>query len=364
MGLPVSTIAGDSGFDWETNLNASLDIIDQHDHSPGRGVPISAGGININADLPFNGNNGTSFRSVRFTPQVSVLTLPADVGCLSVVGNELYYNDVTGGHQIQITLNGSVNAGSGSISGLPSGTASAAFSAGTFIWQSATSTAANMDAGSYIFRNSSANSKGLTLSPPAAMASNFGLTLPSLPGSTLPLTLDASGNIAASTITGSQIAAATITGSNIANTTINVQNMGARSQVVGGTPAVGDIAYSPSSGPGFATASTSYVDVTGVTLTLPVSASGRPVTVFLTSDGTGLGSIAADSGGISAFAIVKDGTAIYETVVGAGPISLPPGLFCMAFQTASTTSTYKLQIKSFGGHSASVGNVQLVAYEI
>lgn len=208
MNLPISTIAVDSGLVWETNVNASLSILDGHDHSTGKGVPISPNGMNINSDLSFNSNNGTDFRSVRFTPQPAVITQAADVGCVYVVGNELYYNDVTGGHQIQITLNGNVNAGAGSISGLPSGTASASFSAGVFIWQSATATAANMDAGSYVFRNATANSKGLTLSPPNAMAADYSITLPSLPASTLPLSIDTGGNIGAAPITAAQLAAA------------------------------------------------------------------------------------------------------------------------------------------------------------
>lgn len=198
MNLIISTVGVDSGLLWEQNLNASQTIIDGHNHSSGQGVAIQPNGLNINSDLSFGSQNAVDMRAVRFTSQVSpIVNSGAEVGEIYVSGNELYYNDVSGGNQVQITNNGSVNAGSGSISGLPSGTASASFSAGTFVWQSATSTAANMDAGSYIFRNSSVSSFGMTLQPPAAMGSNTVVTLPAIPGSTKLLQMSSGGAITA-----------------------------------------------------------------------------------------------------------------------------------------------------------------------
>jgi len=198
MNLPNPVPGVDPGPDWADNLSACMIILDQHNHSSGSGQQIQPNGLNINSDLTFQNNNAILLRSARFSPQsVPIPNSGSDVGCLYVSGNELYYNDVTGGNQIKITTNGSVNAGAGSITGLPSGTASASFAGGTFIWQSATATAANMDAGSYVFRNSSANSKGLTLQPPNAMAADYSVTLPSLPAMQSFMTLDSSGNMAA-----------------------------------------------------------------------------------------------------------------------------------------------------------------------
>lgn len=195
MSLPIPVTGVDSGPDWANNLNACLSIVDQHNHSSGSGIQITPAGLNINSDLAINGNNLTLIRSVRFSPQLSALSLPADVGCLYEAGVDLYYNDGAG-NQIRITQSGSVSGSTGTITGLPSGTASASYGGGTFVFQSATSTSAVIDGGSFIFRNNTASSKGLTLSPPNAMASNYGLTLPSIPGSQSFLTLDASGNIA------------------------------------------------------------------------------------------------------------------------------------------------------------------------
>lgn len=202
MSMPSPIPTQQVGPEWAYDISACLNIVDQHNHSAGQGQQIQPNGMNINDDLPFNSNNATLLRTLRFDPQASTITNAApDVGALYVVGNELYYNDVTGGNQIQITTNGNVNAGAGSISGLPSGTASAAYNSGTFTWQSATNTAANMDFASAILRNSSASSFGLTLNPPAAMGADFSLTLPSLPVSvTKIMQMDTSGNMSAAIV--------------------------------------------------------------------------------------------------------------------------------------------------------------------
>lgn len=235
MNLPISTVGVNSGLDWENNLNSSLSLIDLHDHSSGKGVPLTPSSLNINADFPLNTNNLTLTRSVRFTPQSAALALVTDIGCLYEAGVDLYYNDGSG-NQIRLTQSGSIVGTAGSITGLPSGTASAAFAAGVFTFQASTATGANIDGASHIFRNATANSKGLTLSPPNAMAADYSLVLPSVPGTTNFMQLDSSGNMSATIavlgalttsnlsasagILGTQIASATLTAANIANATI------------------------------------------------------------------------------------------------------------------------------------------------
>lgn len=221
MNLIIPTPGVDPGPDYATNQNNDLTIIDQHNHSSGSGVQINPAGLNINADLPYNINNLILVRSVRFSPQGSPLALASDIGCLYESGVDLYYNDGSG-NQIRITQSGSVAGSSGTITGLPSGTASASFGAGTFVFQSATNTAANIDGGSFIFRNNTVSSKGLTLSPPNAMAANYSLVLPSIPGANAFVTLDTSGNLSTgSNIPASQIASSSITGAQLV-TNINL----------------------------------------------------------------------------------------------------------------------------------------------
>lgn len=240
MNLQVPTIGVDSGQTWEASINANSAIIDQHNHAPGSGVPISPNGLNINSSLPFNNNQATAVQAVVFTPQSSIAALTS----LYVIGNELYYNDGAG-NVVKITAGGTVNATS---SGIASGTATASFSSGTLVVDSAPNTPANIEAGSLLIGQNVAGSNFITLQPPAALSSgSYDITLPSIPGTPSFVTLDTSGNlstssgipatqIAGGSITGSQVASATLTGGNIAASTIAGSNIAA-STISGGNVA-------------------------------------------------------------------------------------------------------------------------------
>ncbi len=205
MGLPVPTVGEDPGPDWANNYNACMSTIDGHNHSSGSGAPVTPDGLSIINDLTFQNNNATNLRSVRFSPQSAALALSTDIGCLYEAGVDLYYNDANG-NQIRITQSGSVSGSTGTITGLPSGTASASYSAGTFTFQGSTSTPATMAVGPLIIGNAVANSKTVTVSPNASIAANYNLTLPAtLPAALNYMTLDSSGNVAFNTngVTGS-----------------------------------------------------------------------------------------------------------------------------------------------------------------
>lgn len=195
MTLPVPSVGNESGPQYAFDINNCLTLIDGHDHTPGKGVQITPNGININTDLSFNSFNALALRTTRFTPQSAPLSGTLEIGEIYVSGVDLYYNDVSG-NQIRITQGGSVAGSTGTITGLPSGTASAAYNAGTFIFQSATDVAANIDAGSYILRNNTVSSKGLTLNPPNALANDYSIFLPLLPSVKGIVTLNSSGTMA------------------------------------------------------------------------------------------------------------------------------------------------------------------------
>lgn len=195
MNLIIPTVGVDPGPGWANNINASLTSVDRHNHSVGYGVQINPSGIDVSSDLPFNGNNATTVRTVNFLSQLAVLSGAADIGCIYVVGNELYYNDELG-DQVQITNGGSVNAGAGSIAGLPSGSASASFSGGTFSWRSATNTPAVMNMGPIVTGAQIASPKTVEISASSSQSANYVLTLPlALPGATSIMNVDASGNM-------------------------------------------------------------------------------------------------------------------------------------------------------------------------
>lgn len=195
MNMPVPVVGVDPGPDWATNLDSCLSIIDQHNHTPGRGVQITTAGLNINTDLPLNGNNLITARSVRLAPQLSPIGLPADLGCIYESAGDLWYNS-GGGAQVRLTNGSSPAGGAGSITGLPSGTASASYSAGTFTFQSATNTPATMNVGPVIIGQPVASGFGVTISPSVSQAANYNLTLPvALPTTQSYVISDASGNL-------------------------------------------------------------------------------------------------------------------------------------------------------------------------
>lgn len=194
MNLPVPVVGTDPGPDWANNINACLSAIDSHNHTNGQGVPIGPQGLNINADLPMNNNNLTLARSLRFQSQSTALVGPADLGELYELEVDLWYVDGAG-NQVRITQGGSVTGATGTITGLPSGTASASFAGSTFTFQSATNTPATLSAGPLIIGQPISGGFAVTMTPSVSQAANYSLTLPiALPTSQSALVSDASGN--------------------------------------------------------------------------------------------------------------------------------------------------------------------------
>lgn len=183
MSLSVPITGTALGPNWANELNASLVILDGHDHSQGKGAQITPAGMNINADFPLNGNNLTLLRTVRLSAQASQPAGASDLLAFYAYGQDLYFRDGAG-NQVRITQSGAVTGAAGNITNLTS-PASVTFVGGTstFVFQSAASTPAILDGASLILRNLAASSHGLTLSPPSAMAADYTITLPALPGS-------------------------------------------------------------------------------------------------------------------------------------------------------------------------------------
>jgi hypothetical protein len=276
MNLPVPTVGSEPGPDYALDVNAALSIIDTHNHSAGSGVPVTPDGLSISSDLTFLDNNAIALRSARFQAQPAVLALADDLQCVYVTGVDLYYNDGNG-NQVRITQSGGVAGSPGSISNLTS-PASASYVSGseTFVWQSNTNKPANLDGGFIKLRNNSTNSKALTLSPPAAMGSDFALTLPSLPVTTNIVTLDASGNFGA---------ALNVDNSSLqwSSNTLAVKAKGVTQNMLanratGTTVAAGGVAVSTQQD-NFVGSNTTWEAAAALTCT--ITTTGRPVRVFL-----------------------------------------------------------------------------------
>lgn len=196
MNMPVPVVAVEPGPDWATDINASLSIVDSHNHTPGQGVPITPAAININTDLPMNNNNLTSARTLRFSPQGSAPANPADLGCLVEISDDLYFIDGAG-NVVRLTQSGAPAGATGTITGLPSGTASASFAGTTFTFQSSTNTPASLAVGPTKIAQAVTSGKGVTISANVAQAADYDLTLPiALSSSSQGFVVsDASGNL-------------------------------------------------------------------------------------------------------------------------------------------------------------------------
>jgi hypothetical protein len=347
MNLPLPVVGKEAGPDYAKDVNNSLTLVDQHDHSPGRGVLITTSGLNINADLPFNSNNATSLRSVRFTSQPSALVLPADVGILYEVGVNLYYNDGNG-VVIPITASGGIAGTPGSIAGLtPPASATYIPGSKTFVWQSSASTAANLDAASVLFRNITPNStNAVTLQAPPALGSNYILTLPYVPVSNSFMILDSSGNMSA---------------------TIPVAGGLTRANLV---PPGQQVSLSSGA---FSTTSGAYVNV--INLNLMITTTGNPVDLRFISDGVG-GQISATSSSnavTAQFRITRNGSQIathflatQATGASTSALTIPSSALNHIDVVTAGTYAYNVQVQVLAGVSgaAQVFNTKLLAYEI
>ena len=358
MNLPIPIVGVTSGPDWAQSINSCLTIIDSHDHSSGNGVQITPGGMDINSDLTFSSNNAIALRTARWTSQNAALALATDLNCAYVVSGDLYYND-SSGNQIRITQSGAVAGTPGSISNLVS-PASASYSSGstTFVFQSAASPSAYIDCSSILIRNITASSNALTLAAPAAMGSNYTIVLPTLPVSAQVLSIDSSGNM----------------GTGVAGS-VNTIDLAAGSVT---KPKLAALGQQVSSASTFSTTSSSYVDVTSLTVT--ITTTGRPVIIMLTGDGASDASLYITSGSSTTVAscalqVVRDSTSLGPQLFAFSPYTasgvvfrtFPSAFVAWDFSASAGSHTYKVQAKVVSGGTGTTcgfNTVKLVAYEL
>lgn len=200
MTLPIPGVGTEQGPNYGFDINSCLTLIDQHDHSPGKGMQITPAGININVDLPFNANSATSLLNVVFNSQSTGAT--STLQALSVApGNEgpplqdLWYTD-SAGNKVQITSGGALAAVATTVNGI-------SYALGTFSFRQTPdalpTTPANLDAGSVNIRpNIAATAFGVNLAPSSSIASQYTLTLPLPIAATAFVTQTASGILAGS----------------------------------------------------------------------------------------------------------------------------------------------------------------------
>lgn len=229
MNLPIPTVGVDPAPQWALYIDQCLTLVDQHNHAPGNGVQVQPNGLNISSDLTFQGNNATNLRTARLLTQLSTPSGALDLTCLYSYGTpgNLFYTDASGNH-IQITSGGAVVGSPGSITNLaPPASVTYVSATPAYVFQSNVNTPANLDGGSLVLRDISANSFGVTLNPPPSIAANYSITLPAaLPGSASFVTLDNSGNLAATIPTAGGITGNNIVTNVVLNGTLTIGGSG------------------------------------------------------------------------------------------------------------------------------------------
>jgi len=194
MGLS-QPLPGSSGPEWANELNDNATLIDEHDHSSGKGVAITPSGININTDFTTNSNKVIDVKSVKFVSQAASLV---DINALDVYiknGDLFYANGLT---DVQITNGGSVAGANGTITGLAS-PASSSFAGQQFSFFYDAGTYADLRSRDVILSTNGGG--GFTIKLTHTATSSYVISLPPAPPSTNSqmMTMATSGQVSAST---------------------------------------------------------------------------------------------------------------------------------------------------------------------
>ena len=201
--LPTPGVTGalgvaPAGQSWMELQNAATSIIDIHDHSGnGKGLPIVATSIDINADLPFNGFSAVEVGSIGLEARGATMVGPYSLRVYSYNGDFYFTN--ADGYPVQITAGKSIAGAVGTISGMiPGSSVRYDLPTGSFIFEKASNVIAGIKAGPlFLTVGAGAGGNTIGISAPSGLAAGYSLTLPTaLPGVTKLLTLSAAGAVA------------------------------------------------------------------------------------------------------------------------------------------------------------------------
>lgn len=117
LNLDLPTPSVTLGPEWASEINTAFEVIDEHDHSSGKGKQVPTSGLNINADLDFQTFRATSLGSTKFENLSATLTGAPYAGSVYVASGDLYYTN-TSGIAVQITAGGSLPTTPGAVQSL------------------------------------------------------------------------------------------------------------------------------------------------------------------------------------------------------------------------------------------------------
>lgn len=369
MNLTLPTPGTTAGPTYASDNNTAFTTIDEHDHTPGKGVRITPAALNINDDLSIGGNDLTDVVSLRLSTQG---TTPTGNTFLFVKDGELTYVDDDGA-EVQLTSAGSVAGTPGTISGMtddsddtPTASYSDTTNSYTFNYETSKPAKLNIsDISIYEFDNASANP--ITIKSPASVTSAYSLTLPTAAasGTVEYLTVDSSGQMNHATLAGTtnQI---TVTQSMTAVTLSLPQNIH-----TGASPTFTGLTLS------------STLTSTGIIRTGDGSASA-PALSFGSDTNTGIYRASSDtlrivSGGADRLTINSSGLTVSGAMAATGAVSGTTGTFTGAVTAASLNTAsggaFKVKVVSLsdigavatntidsvsGAHGLTAGNIVAV----
>jgi len=385
MGLTIPVPTTTPGPQYAQEIQQNFNLIDSHNHTSGQGSPIPLNALTIAQNLNMNAYSVTNLKSTALVNQVSA---PSENGSVYMSGDNLYWKDGTGAYNVQITNGNSLAGAAGTISGLPFGTASAAYlsGSGTFRFQSATNVGADVDCRTVTLRNNVVSSFGMQVLPPS-LAANLQVTLPLVPASTKIVAMDSAGAMAANIdadnssieiVTNNlQVKDSGISSAKIANNAVITSKILDANVTKPKLAALGQ-QISPSCGV-FNTTSTVSVGVTNLTVSLTTT--GRPIMITLISDASGapgswigFSRTSPATSGAGFFYIEITGVptlSIFHEIQLFGASSnlacrIPPSN--LSYIHVAGAGTYTISIRasspSGAGCSAEAVNCKLVAYEL
>jgi hypothetical protein len=405
MNLTLPTVGVTIGPTWASNINTVLTTIDSHNHSSGNGALIPTSALNINADLTFGSFNATVLRTTRYASQAAALALSSDKECVYSVSGNLYYNNASG-TAVQITSGTGLNFASlgtiGGDYGAGGVTASVTYNNTTKVYAflQAASSSAKMAMADIALFEAATGTNAVTLKSPASLASAYSLTFPAalqaytgfvrmtsagvLQNDVQPdaASIEVSGStlqikdlgVTTAKINASAVTTAKIADGNITTVKILDGNVTQAKRASLGLQESTAIAA-------WSTASTSYVNVTNLTIT--ITTTGRPLFIALmpsdTTTGFNTGHVyaqAAASAGWDCFIQFYNSTslaAVYTSEVGVASISgtnqivrVPSSSFwCIVPSLAAGTYTFVTR-NAVTGTSAScfINYTKMIAYEL
>jgi hypothetical protein len=379
--IPVPTVT--EGPKYAQEIQQNFNLIDSHNHTSGQGALIPLNALTISQNLNMNGYSVTNLKSTALVNQVSS---PPDNGSVYMSGNDLYWKDGTGSHDVQITNAGALAGAPGTISGLPTGTASATYVPipGAFRFQSATNVGADVDCRTVTLRNNVVSSFGMQVLPPS-LAANLQVTLPLVPASTKIVAMDSAGAMASNIdadnssieiVTNNlQVKDSGISSAKIANNAVITSKI-LDANVT--KPKLAALGQQISSSCG-AFSTTSIIPVGVTNLTVSLTTTGRPIMIMLISDaagGTGswIGFTRTSPGtsGQARFYIEITGVPTLsidhkmELVGASANLALRSAPASLSYIHVAGAGTYSISISASAGTgcSAEAVNCKLVAYEL